>query len=90
MGDFFYQKKIDIKMGDTPSVLYLLNGDPSNPESESWGGRFQKTEHGPNYWTDIKQPEYSEKGRSGAKTVNKWRIDYLNDWKRRMNYLKQD
>lgn len=31
-----------IKMGDTPSVAYLLNGDPNNPQGESWGGSFQK------------------------------------------------
>ena len=31
-----------IKMGDTPSVAYLLNGDPNDPSGESWGGSFQK------------------------------------------------
>ncbi len=30
----------DIKMGDTPSLMYVLNGDPNNPEGESWGGSF--------------------------------------------------
>jgi len=88
MGELFYLQKKDIKMGDTPSVLYLLNGDPSKPELESWGGRFQKTNHGPNYWTDIQQPEFAEARHLGAKTVNKWRIEYLNDWKRKMKYLK--
>ena len=29
-----------IKMGDTPSLAYLLNGDPDNPMGESWGGSF--------------------------------------------------
>jgi len=29
-----------IKMGDTPSLVYLINGDPENPLSESWGGSF--------------------------------------------------
>ena len=29
-----------IKMGDTPSVAYLLNGDPEDPEGRSWGGSF--------------------------------------------------
>lgn len=89
MGNLFYQKKADLKMGDTPSVLYMLNGNPNNPESDSWGGRFQKTEHGPSYWTDLSQAEFSENGRAGAKTVNQWRKDYLNDWNRRMNQLKQ-
>ncbi len=29
-----------IKMGDTPSLAYLMNGDPNSPEGESWGGSF--------------------------------------------------
>ncbi|WP_162342551.1 nucleoside hydrolase-like domain-containing protein [Cyclobacterium salsum] len=29
-----------IKMGDTPSLAYLLHGDPDDPEGESWGGSF--------------------------------------------------
>lgn len=30
------------KMGDTPSFLYMLDGDPENPMKESWGGSFVK------------------------------------------------
>ena len=30
----------EIKMGDTPSVAYLLNGEAEKPEEESWGGSF--------------------------------------------------
>ncbi|MEP4533752.1 MAG: nucleoside hydrolase-like domain-containing protein [Cyclobacteriaceae bacterium] len=29
-----------IKMGDTPSLAYLMNGNPNEPEGESWGGSF--------------------------------------------------
>ncbi len=29
-----------IKMGDTPSVAYLLRGKPEDPSQPSWGGRF--------------------------------------------------
>ncbi|WP_268034605.1 nucleoside hydrolase-like domain-containing protein [Algoriphagus sp. PAP.12] len=32
----------EIKMGDTPSLLYLMNGYPGNPTGESWGGSFEK------------------------------------------------
>lgn len=32
--------KGEIKMGDTPSLVYVLNGDPNDPLSESWGGNF--------------------------------------------------
>ena len=31
----------EIKMGDTPSLLYLMHGDPTDPEGESWGGSFE-------------------------------------------------
>lgn len=29
-----------IKMGDTPSVAYLLHGNPADPTQPSWGGRY--------------------------------------------------
>ena len=34
-----------IKMGDTPSLLYMMDGDPNDPVKESWGGSFQKLDH---------------------------------------------
>lgn len=30
------------KMGDTPALLYMINGDPDDPTGESWGGSFEK------------------------------------------------
>jgi hypothetical protein len=43
LGDFFVSKKGDIKMGDTPSVGWLLKGTPGDPSKPSWGGRFVRT-----------------------------------------------
>ena len=40
LGDFFISKKDDIKMGDTPSVGWLLKGMPDDPSKPGWGGRF--------------------------------------------------
>ncbi|HRZ45555.1 MAG TPA: DUF1593 domain-containing protein [Candidatus Paceibacterota bacterium] len=40
LGDFFASKKGDIKMGDTPSVAWLLQGRPDDPSKPGWGGRF--------------------------------------------------
>lgn len=88
MGRLFFEKKPDIKMGDTPSVLYLLDGNPDNPEGKSWGGSFIKSSYKENYWTDRQDPELVENGRQGAKTINIHRRDYLMDWKKRMNVLK--
>lgn len=33
------------KMGDTPSLLYLMNGNSNDPIGESWGGSFEKMGH---------------------------------------------
>lgn len=85
LGDLLVGKKADIKMGDTPSVLYLFRGDPADPTGEHWGGAFVKTDHAANYWTDNPDPKLIERGKRGAKTVNRWREDYLRDWQRRMD-----
>ena len=37
----------DVKMGDTPSLLYMMDGDPNNPSRESWGGSFEKLSYSP-------------------------------------------
>jgi hypothetical protein len=43
--DFINYYEGNIKMGDTPSLLYLMNGNPDTPEGESWGGSFEKVKH---------------------------------------------
>ncbi|MBQ4633458.1 MAG: DUF1593 domain-containing protein [Prevotella sp.] len=45
--DFKNYYKGKVKMGDTPSLLYLMNGNPDKPEGESWGGSFEKTATSP-------------------------------------------
>jgi hypothetical protein len=40
LGDFFVSKKDDIKMGDTPSVGWVLKGTPNDPAQPGWGGSF--------------------------------------------------
>ena len=41
LGDFFAtQLGGTLKMGDSPSVGYLLHGMPEDPSQPSWGGRF--------------------------------------------------
>ena len=44
-----------------------------------------KTDHGETYWTDNPDRALSEGGRAGAKTVSRWRLDYLKDWQQRMD-----
>jgi len=45
--DFIRYYKGVVKMGDTPSLLYMMNGNPNDPESDSWGGSFEKISHSP-------------------------------------------
>lgn len=41
LGDFFAsQLGGSIKMGDTPSLAWLLRGNPDDPTKPSWGGQF--------------------------------------------------
>ncbi len=37
----------EIKMGDSPSLLYMMDGNPDNPNRESWGGSFEKIDYSP-------------------------------------------
>ncbi len=39
--DFYKYLKGVPKLGDTPSLLYMMDGDPTKPERESWGGSFE-------------------------------------------------
>lgn len=37
----------EIKMGDSPSLFYMMDGNPEKPERESWGGSFKKITYSP-------------------------------------------
>ncbi len=45
--DFINYYKGLPKMGDTPSLLYMMDGDPNDPTKESWGGSFVKMAYNP-------------------------------------------
>jgi hypothetical protein len=40
LGDYFAGIAPKIKMGDTPSLAYVLGADPERPDAGGWGGRF--------------------------------------------------
>jgi hypothetical protein len=40
LGDFFVSKKGSVKMGDTPSVSWVLKGIPDDPTQPGWGGSY--------------------------------------------------
>jgi hypothetical protein len=40
LGDLFAKELDTLKMGDTPSVAWLLKGTPQDPSKPGWGGQF--------------------------------------------------
>jgi hypothetical protein len=77
-----------IKMGDTPSLAYLLRGHADQPTGEHWGGRFVPHPGGrPNWWVDDPDPAWRVDDRSGARTVSRYREQFLRDWQQRMARL---
>jgi len=52
LGDYFASIAPKVKMGDTPSLAYLLGATPENPASDSWGGRFVRAWAPPRYVFD--------------------------------------
>ncbi len=40
LGDYFANIATNVKMGDTPSLGYILGALPEAPHSDSWGGHF--------------------------------------------------
>jgi len=47
--DFIHYYNGLAKMGDTPSLLYLMHGDPDDPRTDHWGGRFEPMAQSPKY-----------------------------------------
>ena len=78
-----------LKEGDSPSMLYLLSpvlggvGDVDDPTQESWGGQFRHADRAnhPNYYIDI-----SNDAEECQRTVSKWRVQFLSDWKERWDW----
>ncbi len=61
LGDFFAglsfggKARPTVKMGDTPSLVYLLGKTPDNPSQASWGGQFVRAWDRPRYVFDNAQ-----------------------------------
>lgn len=93
LGRLFYNasatidvNKYGIKMGDTPSLLFLFNGDFDNPNKPSWGGRFcQVSKY---KWEGCKDPKFKFGPHDGAKTVAVHRLKFLKDFEKRLLRLR--
>lgn len=93
LGAYFYKisepinvNKFGIKMGDTPSFLFLLTGGFNNPSVDSWGGKLCQVE--PLYWYDCLDPQYKLDGYPGAKTIDIHRMEILKDFELRLQRLQ--
>ncbi len=83
MGKYWCRHRRDYVDQDFVSVYYLLAGDPENPSSEHWGGRYRNV--GANRWADVEEPQtrmdIPRAGVfSGVKTSSRWRkprLDHL-------------
>lgn len=49
-----------VKMGDSPSLFYLMKGSPNDPAGESWGGSFEPLRRSPRVILNDPQPERSD------------------------------
>ena len=58
-----------LKMGDTPSLAYLMDGDPDQPEASSWGGSFTPLDFSP---YRIYEAHTSERDTVPAYAVVEW------------------
>lgn len=88
LGDYYSKiSKQDLKMGDTPSILFFLNNDVSDPTKPGWGGAFVRYGNGTNWWRDNTDPALKEGSYNGAKTVNIWREKFLRHWENRMDWV---
>ncbi len=76
----------EMKEGDTPTTFYFLhNGlnDPSQPSWGGWGGRYLI--NGPHH---APAKDNGDGGLHGRNTVNRWRLEYQNDFQARMDWAK--
>lgn len=70
--NFINHYKGHIKMGDTPSVAYLMNGDANDPTTDSWGGKFQKIARSARY---IFEGNSSLKDTVSAYSILEWHFN---------------
>ena len=96
LGEYFLPLKNGrIKMGDTPSYVYLLRGNPEEPTTDHWGGRFVHINDGkdppgnpdeyPSWYVDDPSEEWKAGGKDGALTIAQYRRNYFGDWAERMD-----
>ncbi len=78
-----------LKMGDTPSLLYLLDqADNNDPLASSWGGSFVRSTLGTQTWTDNLDPAVQMGPHYGARTVFEHRSEIRDDFVERLDWAE--
>ncbi|MDB5372607.1 MAG: hypothetical protein JWP04_1249 [Belnapia sp.] len=98
LGQFFYENTLDVrgtggthdgmKMGDSHTTLYLIDGAGNNddPTAPSWGGQFR--EAGDRYWVDQAGQAFNFAGSGGARTTYEDRAAWTGDFAARLDWLQ--
>jgi hypothetical protein len=74
--DFKIESNITSLNGKTGSITaFIPPAELANHPSSKY----------PNWWTDNPNPEFAEREHIGAKTVSRWREEFLADFAARMN-----
>lgn len=78
-----------LKMGDTPSLLYLIdNVNNNDPLASSWGGRYRKTSLGLRTWEDRTESSLAIGEFSGARTVYQHRSAIFASFAQRLDWAR--
>ncbi|WP_044199874.1 nucleoside hydrolase-like domain-containing protein [Dyadobacter tibetensis] len=75
----------------TKSSINALNGLKGKYISTApWPGKPAPHDYllGPHWYSDLPDAEYFLEGQQGARTISKYRKEFLSDWARRWSYIK--
>ena len=76
-----------LKMGDSPSLLWALTGDPENLGKASQGGKYSRV-RGTQRYTDFQSEKLKIGNYRGAVTVARRRKEFLKDWQRVLEVMR--
>ena len=78
--DFAAYYKGNPKLGDTPSLLYMMSGDPAKPTDYVVGSQW---------WTDSYAPSHYWKDCAGAALQRAVRQESMQAWAERWQWLRK-
>ena len=81
-----------MREGDMPAFLYVIDPmhteetgrDYANASEPNWGGQYKQTIANRPYFTD-----YPGNVKNDQETINEWRVDFLNSWQERLDWLSK-